>query len=928
MTHLGEKDSPVEEKREPRGIVKESSQIFRRNRALGYVSNQVPAVTRYVLRRRDTLLITCIGRSFQVYTASHMRLLHISGLHPDEITALAADRAHTYAASNKCIYAWRAGKHIRHVYRGHEADVHLLLPFGRNLIAVDRKNVLKVWNIPTDDVYLDVPFDEEEFSITALAHPPTYVNKIVLGSQRGQLKVLNIKKNTILCTMRHHSQRITCLEPAPALDVMGVGHRDGTIMVLNLKFDTVLITFKQEWGVVTQLSFRTDGPPILVSASARGHLAFWNLEERKLAGQLKAHEKSVTTAICLPSEPVVFTTSPDNSMKIFVFDMSDGGARMLRVREGHTKPPLFIRYHGSRGVSILSAGEDSTLRVFSTISESLHKSMGRATYKPRATKKKNRFAFDKGKMPPIQEFTADATREKEWDNIAAIHVGIIQTTTWSFYRGRLGDHRLVPKQFQNKNRNDFDAETTSIVASHCGNFVIIGYSTGDVERFNMQSGQHRLSYGGFRSAHEAAVRGLACDNLNQYLVSGCSQGLVKFWPFKNNAAKPVAVLRLADGVAQMRHHRESSMVAIGLESFKIYVVDMDTRVVIRKFVGHTAKLNDMVFSPDSRWLITASMDSTIKVWDIPSSYMIDHFKVEQPCISLSMSPTGDFLATAHVGLLGIYLWANKTLFNQISLRSMDPNEPAPYVGLPASICDAMDLDDAMQEMGIDDANDNVELGEQIDAQYETPKQLTPELITLSGLAASRWQNLLDLELIKQRNKPKAPPKAPKQAPFFLPTVAGLDLQFDVSNEQTGNSEQSHVLEVSSFNNLTAFGKLLEATATSKDFDSVLQHITQLGPSMVDFEIKSLHPDAGGTKLAMLQFLSLVDHMFGTNQNFELAQSYLSVYLRSHGLSLSESPELVRSLRSVSQVQQAAWERIESKLIYGTGVVAALRNFAR
>ncbi|EDW59190.1 WD repeat-containing protein 36 [Drosophila virilis] len=926
MTHLRAEDSSVAEEKESRGIIRESSQIFRRNRALGYVSNQVPAVTRYVQRRRDTLLITCIGRSFQVYTASHLRLLHVSGLHPDDITALATDRLHTYTASNKCIYAWRAGKHVRHVYRGHERDVHLLLPFGGNLIAVDRGNVLKVWNIPTDDVYLDVPFKEDEFLITALAHPPTYVNKIVLGSQQGQLKIMNISKNSIVCTLSRHPNRVTCIEPAPALDVVGVGHADGTIIVLNLKFDTVLMAFKQEWGLVTQLTFRTDGPPIMVSACSNGYMAFWNLEEHKLAGQLQAHEEQVTTAICLPSEPVVFTTSPDNSMKLFIFDMSDGGARQLRIREGHTKPPLCIRYHGGTGVSILSAGEDSTLRVFSTISESLNKSMGRATYNPKATKKKNRFQYDKYSMPPILEFTSDVAREKEWDNIAAIHAGIIQTTTWTFHKSRLGEHRLVPKQFQNKNRVNFQSETTCIISTNCGNFVIIGYSSGDVERFNIQSGLHRLSYGGFHPAHEAAVRGLACDNLNQYVVSGCSKGLVKFWPFKGNTQKPTAVLRLADGVALMRHHRESSMLAIGLDTFKIYVVDMETRVIVRKFIGHTAKLNDMTFSPDSRWLITASMDSTIKVWDIPSSYMIDHFRVERPCISLSMSPSGDFLATAHVNLLGIYLWANKTLFNQISLRSIDPNEPAPYVGLPTNICDAMDLEDAMQELGIDNDEDNVELGEEIDAKYETPKQLSPELITLSGLAASRWQNLLDLELIKQRNKPKAPPKGPKQAPFFLPTVSGLELRFDVSNAPTSN-DGSRVLQVSSFNNLTAFGKLLEATATSNDFNPAMQHITQLGPSMVDFEIKSLHPDAGGTMLAMRQFLKLIEFMLGTNQDFELAQSYLSVYLRSHGLSLTESPELIKSLRSVSQVQQLAWERIESKLIYGTGVVAALRNFA-
>ena len=40
----------------------------------------------------------------------------------------------------------------------------------------------------------------------------------------------------------------------------------------------------------------------------------------------------------------------------------------------------------------------------------------------------------------------------------------------------------------------------------------------------------------------------------------------------------------------------------------------------------------------------------------------------------------------------------------------------------------------------------------------------------------------DLSFLQQRNKPKEPPKVPKSAPFFLPTVPGVDFQFDVKNE--------------------------------------------------------------------------------------------------------------------------------------------------
>lgn len=64
---------------------------------------------------------------------------------------------------------------------------------------------------------------------------------------------------------------------------------------------------------------------------------------------------------------------------------------------------------------------------------------------------------------------------------------------------------------------------------------LTGYSNGDVERFNIQSGIHRASYG--KPAHKAAIRGIACDNLNQVVVTGCSAGLLKFWHFKENGKK-------------------------------------------------------------------------------------------------------------------------------------------------------------------------------------------------------------------------------------------------------------------------------------------------------------------------------------------------------------------------------------------------------
>jgi U3 small nucleolar RNA-associated protein 21 len=78
--------------------------------------------------------------------------------------------------------------------------------------------------------------------------------------------------------------------------------------------------------------------------------------------------------------------------------------------------------------------------------------------------------------------------------------------------------------------------------------------------------------------------------------------------------------------------------------------------------------------------------------------------------------------------------------------------------------------------------------------YTTPEQLGEELLTLSLMPRSRWQTLLNLDIIRARNKPKEAPKAPEQAPFFLPTVTSLDdglgTRFDIAPKEDDSASKS------------------------------------------------------------------------------------------------------------------------------------------
>ncbi len=216
-------------------------------------------------------------------------------------------------------------------------------------------------------------------------------------------------------------------------------------------------------------------------------------------------------------------------------------------------------------------------------------------------------------------------------------------------------------------------------------------------------------------------------------------------------------------------------------------------------------------------------------------------------------------------------------------------------------------------------------GEKLEMDYDSPLQLDSDLVTMSTVAISKWQNLLDLDLVKKLNKPKAPPKTPKQAPFFLPTIAGLDLKFDVPNDVSDGNTKLLIPE--NFHNLTVFGKKLEESIESGNYQDSVDHLTNLGPSMIDFEVKSMHPDGGGSIAVMLQFMKMVEFMLNTNVNFELAQTFLGIFLKCHGRTVAETSELKAELTELQEAQAKGWSTLEEKLLYGLGVVASLRNFS-
>ncbi len=228
--------------------------------------------------------------------------------------------------------------------------------------------------------------------------------------------------------------------------------------------------------------------------------------------------------------------------------------------------------------------------------------------------------------------------------------------------------------------------------SACGNFGLVGNSEGLVEMYNMQSYAHRRTFdtrpvdplgaakakefpAGSKKAQAAlnarvkgsAVTGVVTDALNRVAVISTMDGQLSWFDF-SSASLLHRIPVSASGISSIQLHRDSNLLLVISDDLVLRLIDIETRRVVREFVGFRGRILDACFSNDARWVVATSMDAVIRTFDIPSSRLVDAFKVASIATSVAFSPTGDFLATAHVDSVGIYLWANKTQFSSWRCR--------------------------------------------------------------------------------------------------------------------------------------------------------------------------------------------------------------------------------------------------------------------
>lgn len=892
--------------------IRQPNHIFQPFRAIGHITNDVPFVVQS--RGQAYFLTTCVGNAFQIYDCAKFNLRFVSSIAPSKITALATKGDFTYAACGTDIIVYERAKQIATLEVG-ISTIELMI-FGDHLISLTEENALKLWNLASGELYSELKMDES-FPVTTMLHPSTYLNKILLGDSKGGMQLWNLRNQKLIYSFKPFPSAITCLAQSPVIDVVAIGCLDGSIYLYNIKQDQLIVQLRQN-ARVRSISFRTDDPQhhIMATASTDGDIALWDLDKRKLVHTMQgAHHGAIPKIQFLNNQPILITAGADNSVKQWIFDSMDGLPRLLKSRSGHASPPSKIRFYGSGGQWMLSASRDRSLRAVCISRDEQSTEMSQGSFSKKSRLQGMR--IEEMKLPQIVDFADSTTREKDWDNVLSAHqTGEVGAYSWSWQRKALGE-----KVFKGTDNSG----TRCVAVSACGNFGFIGSASGRVEMYNMQSGLHRKMFG--EPAHSLPITGIAPDALNRYLITSSLDGKVKLWDF--HAANLLHEFPMSMAISRILLHSENDLLAVVLDDGMIIVIDVETCKTVREFKGHKSRVTDIACSPEGRWLVTAGLDMTIRTWDLPSGHMVDVFRTRSLVTSLAFSPTGDFLATAQVDDIGISLWANRSQFENVALHQVS-DEHLEEVEMPT----VAGLDDDEYPEAVDDEEEHEDGG-----VYVSPDQLTDDMITLSRLPKSKWQTLLNLDTIKQRNRPKEAPKQPERAPFFLPVVAGLDPKLDKEAKPNGLVTKSHV--ASSMHGLSSSTELMRLMEQATgDCEDVFDYLKSLNPSAIDLELRALYmlpyvpdhapEDAAEEVVEGLQplkmFLRCITARLRSKRDFELVQAYLNVFLRIHGDVLVGARGLLQNeMQVVLEEEEKVRQRIGDLVGFVLGVTAFVRN---
>ena len=398
--------------------------------------------------------------------------------------------------------------------------------------------------------------------------------------------------------LRGHTDKVTSIALSPDGHIIASASFDGTIRLWDSERGQTVKELPIKKMPLFAVSFSPDGQYIAFSYAVDEDCSvyIWNLNQNCHQCVLKGHE-SVTRSISFSHDgSSLVTASNDGTVRIW--DISKGKCKKVMRDDG--KFMLSATYSPDDSY-IAAASYDKYVRIWSAVSGKLiHKLEGHTDIVTNVS-----FSPDGGMLASGSE-----------DNTVCIW----DTNTWECKRVLKGHNRFV----------------TSTVFSPDSLFLVSGSLDGTLRFWETEEGQCVCVLKG----HTDRVNNVLFHQGGQLVISSSDDATIRIWVLFGDEPESVS-LHDASCFKSSPENSDGTLIA-GVDGYnEICVTEKDSRSILRKGYGHIDDVCCVVFSPDDKYIASASLDKTVRIWDANTLECIHVLKGHTSAVmDVSFSPDG------------------------------------------------------------------------------------------------------------------------------------------------------------------------------------------------------------------------------------------------------------------------------------------------
>ncbi len=526
-------------------------------------------------------------------------------------------------------------------------------PDSTVLAAASSDGTVRTWNVTTGKrVRSFIGYAEEVHEVHSVAFSPDG-ETLASASSDQTVRVWDLKTGKALLTLSGHRGAVEAVAYSPDGATLASGGQDKTVRLWNAATGEPVGVFEASPNAVSSVAFSPDGQ-VLATGSGSWAVRLWGTASGELLGSLEGHEYSVHSVTFSPDSRFLVSGSRDQTVKVWDVATSE----LVRDFGSYSNETHSMAFSPD-GRFLATGGEDRLVRIWEAATGRLlasfrghRRTPGALSFSPDGSLLASGGSVMVWEMPTgkLVHSLGNAWRSGTVGYLSALSFSPDGRTIAA--AGVSFDSAIVKLWDVATGRqlhilSGHDKKISSLAFSRDSQVLATGSLDETVKIWDVESGQLLDSFGLDEDDQEHSVRFVALSPdgqtlavVHEELLSSLPAGALKIWDVPSKKIVRAHSWHARDSkFASMTfsHDGRVLVAAFGSTSHvwnvtKAEVVSPDDEEMgkpeyLRSLEGHTAAVNALAISPDDRFLVSASSDSSLRTWRLAD---------------------GEWLATSHV----------------------------------------------------------------------------------------------------------------------------------------------------------------------------------------------------------------------------------------------------------------------------------------